>query len=171
MSLIELKYPAIRESFDLGVFDEGIKGQTLTLLMNPSARFKREFTRARGDEFIEYIAFICGWSADEAKINIEDMQPDVLQWLFVGAWDAGDTDIVMPHVIALWDAYATRRVKDWGRPSAKPSAMMVNLPEAEEKADDQAAPHSPSLQISSNGFSDESASLSATESTPTLELV
>ena len=171
MSVVELKYPIVRESFDLGVFDEGLKGKTLNLLMNPSQRFRREFTRARGEEFVEYIAFVCGWSVDEAKVEIEDMQPDVLQWLFVGAWDVGDTEIVMPHIVTLWESYATKRVKDWGRPSAKQGATMVNLPETKAEADDRVAQPSPFPTTSANGFSDESASLSATESTPTSELV
>lgn len=175
MSVVELKYPAVRESFDLGTYDEGLKGQTLSVLMNPSQRFRREFTSVRGEAFVEYIAFICGWDVDEAKANIEDMQPDVLTWLFVGVWDAETNELIMPHVTKLWEAYAERRVKGWGRPSAKPNATMANLPEAEAQAEAEAASQvapaspSPSPHISLNGSGDANDRSSATESMTTFE--
>lgn len=168
MAVVELKYPAVRESFDLGTYDEALRGQTLTLLMNPSTRFRRAYVNSQGDEFVEYLAFVLGQSVEDTTTQVEDMPPDMLRWLFVGVFD-GEA-FVAPHIITLWDDYASKRVKAWGRPSASGDGQTLPSP-ADHDEQTSREPALSSQTISRNGSSDEASSTPATESTPTLQLV
>jgi hypothetical protein len=163
MSVVELKYPAVRESFDLGTYDEALRGETLTLLMNPSTRFRRGFVNAQGDEFVEYLACVIGQSVEDTTAQVEDMPPDLLRWLFVGVFE-GET-FVAPHIITLWDNYAARRVKAWGRPSGNTDARNLPSQADHNELTSESPPDLTSPTISHPGSSDDTSKTYVAEST------
>ncbi len=163
-----LNYEPIREPLDLGIYDERLKGKTIDLLLNPSMRFRREFVSAQGDSFIGYIAYILGMEDTATRDMLEDMEPDVMRWLFVGALD-GD-EFIPPHVVRLWDEYQSRRVKAWGRPSAKRDAMTLP-PNQDDHRESATELESISPATSMNGSDTETVNTPATESMDSSELV
>ena len=121
-----MPYTPIYQPFDLGAFDASLAGESVPILRNPTRAMRREYITSQSDDFAARVAFICDTTAAQLETILAPYDAVLFVWLFVGL--VVDGQITLPHVYALWDAYAVERIKKLNGPPASSSAGATDTP-------------------------------------------
>lgn len=132
---VTLPYPALYEEIGLDPLGPGYAGRTMRVLVNPSVRFRRDFTSSgwaatteAGNVWMRHVATILGATDySELEGQVSDMDPDALHWLLVphlmeDPFIAKKITAVQPYICEVWDRWISGRVKARAAPS-KPSGV------------------------------------------------
>ena len=112
---IALGFPGVYAPYDLGDYDERFRGQTILLLRNPSRKFRRDYMRASGAEWLRYVATVCNCTVHQVEELLDTCDPQVLRGVFIGIYapaaDGRPEILIQPQVANVWDAWEEERVK------------------------------------------------------------
>lgn len=110
--------------FDLGALDADLKGTEISVLRNPTIRFRAGFRAAslnpQGDDWGAYVAAILNVAPDALMDTIGDLEQSVAQALFVTTFEGFDADAVKftgenpAYILRIWDNYAAEKRKAYG---------------------------------------------------------
>lgn len=110
--------------FDLGALDADLKGTEISVLRNPTLRFRVGFRAAslnpQGDDWTAYVGAILNVAPDAIMDTIGDLEQALVQALFVTVFDGFDAEAVEftgrqdPYIIRVWNDYATEKRKVYG---------------------------------------------------------
>lgn len=114
----------IYKEFDLGEYDEELRGQTVAILRNPTRAFRQSFVTASGSDFLEHVARILATDVPGVEVAMGCYDAALFVWLFIPTFDDGK--LQLPRVYALWDEYTAERVKALRAPLASSSAGATN---------------------------------------------
>lgn len=108
------EFKPVYAELDLGEYDERYRGERLTLLQNPTRRFRQDFftstVRMSSDEFLNAIALILDCPREGIADVVDNLDIEILHWLFVPHTGDGDK-LIMPFIFNVWDRYVHERVK------------------------------------------------------------
>jgi hypothetical protein len=113
------------EDIDLGTFDAEYAGQVVRVVVNPSRAFRAEYRKACAaavlgtddKDFTACLSAVLGMPADDVAGYVNNLPPDVAQWLFFYTLDDYNADAgrfetaIPPHVFRVWDGWVLARVK------------------------------------------------------------
>ena len=119
-----MAYTPIYKPFDLGAFDESLRGQTIQLLQNPARGFRQSFLRSEGQAFLNDVAFICNIQPEQIEAAFADYEDALFIWLFIVL---ANEDVplehkdhwLLPQVYSVWNAYDLERVKKLHAPQTR----------------------------------------------------
>lgn len=110
--------------FDLGALDADLKGTQISVLRNPTIRFRAGFRAAsfnpQGDDWGAYVAAILNIAPDALMDTIGDLEQSVAQALFVTTFEGFDAEAVKftgenpAYILRIWDDYAAEKRKAYG---------------------------------------------------------
>ena len=110
--------------FDLGALDADLKGTEISVLRNPTIRFRAGFRAAslnpQGDDWGAYVAAILNVAPDALMDTIGDLEQSVAQALFVTTFEGFDAEAVKftgenpAYILRIWDNYAAEKRKAYG---------------------------------------------------------
>ena len=110
--------------FDLGALDADLKGTEISVLRNPTIRFRAGFRAAslnpQGDDWGAYVAAILNVAPDALMDTIGDLEQSVAQALFVTTFEGFDAEAVKftgenpAYMLRVWDDYAAEKRKAYG---------------------------------------------------------
>ena len=110
--------------FDLGALDADLKGTEISVLRNPTIRFRAGFRAAslnpQGDDWGAYVAAILNVAPDALMDTIGDLEQSVAQALFVTTFGGFDAEAVKftgenpAYMLRVWDDYAAEKRKAYG---------------------------------------------------------
>lgn len=110
--------------FDLGALDADLKGTQISVLRNPTIRFRAGFRAAslnpQGDDWGAYVAAILNIAPDALMDTIGDLEQSVAQALFVTTFEGFDAEAVKftgenpAYILRIWDEYAEEKRKAYG---------------------------------------------------------
>lgn len=110
--------------FDLGALDADLKGTEISVLRNPTIRFRAGFRAAslnpQGDDWGAYVAAILNVAPDALMDTIGDLEQSVAQALFVTTFEGFDAEAVKftgenpAYMLRIWDNYAAEKRKAYG---------------------------------------------------------
>ena len=110
--------------FDLGALDADLKGTEISVLRNPTIRFRAGFRAAslnpQGEDWGAYVAAILNVAPDALMDTIGDLEQSVAQALFVTTFEGFDAESVKftgenpAYMLRVWDDYAAEKRKAYG---------------------------------------------------------
>lgn len=111
-------------ALDLGTLDADLKGTEISVLRNPTIRFRAGFRAAslnpQGDDWGAYVAAILNVAPDALMDTIGDLEQSVAQALFVTTFEGFDAETVRftgenpAYMLRVWDDYAAEKRKAYG---------------------------------------------------------
>ena len=110
--------------FDLGALDADLKGTEISVLRNPTIRFRMDFVPASMDpsnsEWSDWVAAICGVKTEDLRDAIGDLEISIGRALFVTEFDSFNRETKAfegrqdPYILRIWDNYAAEKRKAYG---------------------------------------------------------